>query len=133
MPERRASAPASRSAARGTEYHWAESAARSHLESRGYAHLASNYRLRRAELDLVMLEGDTVVVVEVKQRKNDRYGHPAEAIDARKLSRLLLAARHFVAFELRRPDARLRLDAVTLLGVEGDYRLEHLRDVGGLL
>ncbi len=133
MPERSPSAPASRAAARGNEHHWAESAARSHLESRGYAHLASNYRLRRAELDLVMLEGDTVVVVEVKQRKNDRYGHPAEAIDARKLSRLLLAARHFVAFELRRPDACLRLDAVTLLGVEGDYRLEHLRDVGGLL
>jgi len=130
MPESRSLVPAAPAAVRGAEYHWSESAARSHLESRGYAHLASNYRLRRGELDLVMLEGDTVVVVEVKQRKNERYGHPAEAIDARKLSRLLLAARHFVAFELRRPDARLRLDAVTVLGVEGDYRLEHFEDVG---
>ncbi len=130
MPEPRPAARSAEAATQCREPHWAELVARSHLESQGYAHLASNYRIRRAELDLVMLDGQTVVVVEVKQRKDTRYGHPAEAIDARKLSRLLLAARHFAAFALSRPDMTLRLDAVTLLGVEGDYRLKHLKDVG---
>jgi len=47
------------------ERHWAEAAARGHLEKLGYRHLASNYRLRGGELDLVMEDGSVIVVVEL--------------------------------------------------------------------
>lgn len=112
------------------ELHWAEAAARVHLEKLGYRHLASNYRLRGGELDLVMEDGHCLVVVEVKQRKDARFGHPLEAIDEGKLRRLRRAALHYAKAAGGRPGAALRLDAVVLLGDEGDYRLEHLQDVG---
>lgn len=112
------------------ERHWAEAAARDHLEQLGSRHLASNYRLRGGELDLVMEDGPVIVVVEVKQRKDARFGHPLEAIDARKLRRLRRAALHFAQAAGGRPDARLRLDAVVVLGDEGGYSLRHVRDVG---
>lgn len=110
--------------------HWAERVARAHLEGRGLRYLASNYRLRGGELDLVMLEGSTVVVLEVKQRKDARYGHPAEVLDARKLKRVQQTALHYVTYVLRQPDANLRFDAVTILGDERSYRLEHSKDIG---
>lgn len=116
--------------ARAHSPHWAELAARAHLEGNGLRHLASNYRLRGGELDLVMLEGNTVVVFEVKQRKDARYGHPAEALDARKLKRVHQTALHYVTYVLRQPEANLRFDAVLILGNERSYRLEHSKDIG---
>lgn len=77
-----------------------------------------------------MQEGGSVVVVEVRQRRNARFGTPAETIDRRKLSRLRRTAQHYLAFELRRPDAPLRLDAVLLLGDEHNYQLQHLENIG---
>ncbi len=112
------------------ERHWAETAARRFLEARGFTHVASNYRLRGGELDLVMLDGPTVVVVEVKQRKDDRFGHPVETLRGAQLIRLRRTARHFTAFAIERPDAPVRLDVVTVLGREGSHRLEHLAAVG---
>lgn len=110
-------------------FHWAERAACRYLQAQGLRLLASNYRLRGAELDLVMAEGNTVVVIEVKQRKSSAYGHPAESIDGRKLARMRAAAQHYVSFVLRR-DAAVRFDAVVLLGTEQRYDLQHLRNVG---
>ncbi len=114
--------------------HWAEEVARQYLEKRGWRTLVRNYRLRGGELDLVMLEGSggssIVVVVEVRQRRSARFGSPAETIDHRKLARLRRTAQHYLTFELRRPNAPLRLDAVLLLGDEDNYRLRHVENIG---
>ncbi|MBW7915752.1 MAG: YraN family protein [Trueperaceae bacterium] len=108
-----------------TARHWAEALARRYLEELGFTHLASNYRLRGGELDLVMQDGATVVVVEVKQRKDARHGHPAEALRRPQLTRLRRTAEHFTAVALGRPDAAVRLDLVTVVGGEDSHRLEH--------
>lgn len=110
--------------------HWAEEVARRHLEGLGWRTLARNYRLRGGELDLVMQAGETVVVVEVRQRTTARFGTPAETIDRRKLTRLRRTAQHYLAFELQRPEAPLRLDAVLLLGGEQRHQLRHLENIG---
>lgn len=113
-----------------TPLHWAERAAARHLANLGWRLLASNYRLRGGELDLVFRAGSTVVVVEVKQRKNAAYGHPGESIDRRKLSRIRGVAQHYVSYVLKEPSARLRLDAVLVLGTEERFQLQHLENVG---
>lgn len=127
-PAARGSAPRRGGPAAPT--HWAERAALEHLRARGWRHLASNYRLRGGELDLVFEAGATVVVVEVKQRKSAAFGHPAQSIDGRKLSRLRATAQHYASYELRRPHAALRLDAVLIVGTEQRFALTHLEDVG---
>lgn len=125
-PERRSG---QRPHAQQSARHWAEEVARRHLEQGGWHTLACNYRLRGGEIDLVMEQGDTVVFVEVRQRRSARFGYPAETIDRRKLQRLRSTAQHFLVFELKRPAARWRLDAVLLLGDEHSYRLQHIEDV----
>ena len=76
------------------------------------------------------LDGDTLVIAEVKTRRNLEYGHPFEAIGAAKLARLhRLALSWCRDHEVRA--ARRRVDVVGVIddGV-GEPQLEHLRGVG---
>lgn len=116
--------------AAGAPLHWAERSASEHLQAKGWRLLASNYRLRGGELDLVLESGRTVVIVEVKQRKSAAYGHPAESIDRRKLARIRATAQHYVSYVLGRPDANVRLDAVLILGTEQRHQVQHLENIG---
>ena len=73
-----------------------ERAAERYLKRRGYKVLARSHRLRAGELDLVMLDGRTIVFVEVKTRRSQQAGHPAEAVDAKKQRRLTRLAVTFM-------------------------------------
>src|SRR5690606_39694605 len=53
------------------------------LEERGLRLIHRNWRCRRGELDLVMLDGDTVVFVEVRYRRHKAWGGAIESIDWR--------------------------------------------------
>jgi len=105
-----------------------EQRAAHHLEACGYTVLDRNWRGADGEIDLVVASGDDLVVVEVKTRRSDGYGHPFEAIDARKQRRLQRLALAWIAAH---PDAaqgrRLRIDAIAVLGHDpGTASLEHL-------
>jgi len=62
------------------------------LLQRGYQILARNHQTRYAEIDLVAVDGRTVVFIEVKTRKDLRAGSPVEAVDEEKQLRLSRAA-----------------------------------------
>jgi putative endonuclease len=105
----------------------AETAALAWLERRGLKLLARNWRCRWGELDLVMQDGDCVVMVEVRLRASDRFGGAAASVDANKRARLISAARQFLA---RRPDSPCRFDVVTMSAPDG-RGLEWIRDAFG--
>lgn len=111
--------------------HWAEGVAKTYLERCGYTVVAENYTVRGAEIDLIAEKDGVTVIVEVKQRRNGRYGTPAEAITARKLARLQTAALYYMAERFGRDDLPLRFDALLLSGDAADYRLEHLEGISG--
>ena len=71
-----------------------EGAAASYLKRRGYKIVARGDRAVLGELDLVAVDGRTIVFIEVKTRESHDAGHPAEAVDSskqRRLTRLALA------------------------------------------
>ncbi len=73
-----------------------EAAAAKYYLDRGCRLLAHNYRTRMGELDLVLEEGQTIVICEVKTRSAGGWGRPAEAVNAAKRRRLILAAERFL-------------------------------------
>jgi len=71
-----------------------ERAAARYLRRLGYRILVHSDRSKPGEIDLVAVDGRTVVFVEVKTRNSDETGHPFEAVDdekQRRLTRLALA------------------------------------------
>ncbi len=92
----------------------AEALARQFLEQRGLRLLAQNWRCRLGELDLVMLDSDTVVFVEVRYRRHSFWGGAAESVDARKREKLSRAAQHFLQQESRWAKHPCRFDVIAI-------------------
>lgn len=85
------------------------------LLANGLQLITRNYRCKLGELDLVMLDGNTLVLVEVRTRARSDYGGAAASVDWAKQRRLVRAAEHFLMkrAELRRYPARFDVVAIT--------------------
>lgn len=101
------------------------------LVARGYEILERNWRCADGEIDLIALDGSSLVFIEVKTRSSTRFGHPFEAITPGKLSRL----RRLAAAWLRdrgpvRGVDRLRVDAIGVIAPHGaPATIEHLEGI----
>lgn len=106
-----------------------EEIAAAHVVGRGWRVLDRNWRATQGELDLVALDGDELVVVEVKTRRSTAYGHPAEAVTAAKLARIRRLAAAWLADHDVRP-ASVRIDVLAVLVARGGpAQVEHLEGV----
>ena len=92
----------------------AEETAARFLASRGLTVVARNFRTRFGEIDLVARDGGTLVFVEVRLRTNRNYGGAAESVDSSKRTRIVAAARAYLARLPAEPPCRF--DVVTLDG-----------------
>ncbi|NKX55302.1 YraN family protein [Arthrobacter mobilis] len=100
------------------------------LERSGQHVVDRNWRGPAGELDIVALEGATVVVSEVKTRRTPDYGHPFEAITPAKVHRLQIIARQWLRAH-GMDAAGLRIDAVAVLDDgTGDPVIEQLKAIG---
>jgi putative endonuclease len=102
-----------------------------YLTERGYRIVDRNWRCRSGEIDVVASRARRLVVVEVKCRRTDWFGHPLEAVDARKQNRLWRLACAWIAAH---PDEvqgqRLQLDVIAITGDDpATAVLEHLEDL----
>lgn len=91
-----------------------EDAAERRLRRLGMRIVARNWRCRMGELDLVALDGQTLVFVEVKCRASDALYNPGLAVDSRKMRKVRKLAEVFLATEHPRfADCRFDVVAVT--------------------
>ena len=104
----------------------AEDLALAFLLEQGLRLRTRNYTCRLGEIDLVLEEGNTIVFVEVRQRRSQNFGGAAESITVRKRAKLLATARHFLAG--RRTLPACRFDAVL---VDGAGKVQWIRDAFG--
>lgn len=81
------------------------------LEKNGYKILHRNFRCKLGEIDIIAKEGNTIVFVEVKTRRNLKFGYPSEAVTAIKQKHMKRVAEYFI-LNLKSEDYTFRFDVV---------------------
>ncbi|BDU15533.1 YraN family protein [Lysobacter auxotrophicus] len=105
-----------------------EAAARAYLGRAGLRDVAANANYRFGELDLVMLDGATLVFVEVRYRRDARFGGGAASVDVHKRRKLVHAASAFLAHHPKYANAPCRFDVVEADGDPESPRLNWVKD-----
>jgi|SRR5215469_12321371 len=107
-----------------------EQLAASFLAEAGLTVVDRNWRCKEGEIDIVAVDGRTLVICEVKTRSGVRFGTPIEAITRQKAFRLrklavLWVRAHGLIFD------QIRIDIVGVLrGPSGEFTIEHVPEVG---
>ncbi len=106
---------------------WGEELTAEYLRKRGYTLLASRYRCRHGEVDLIAKKGSTLCFVEVKTRTNLSMGLPREYVDGRKQNRIRTTAACYLA--QKELDCAIRFDVAEVMVDEtGKNRIEYIEN-----
>ncbi len=100
-----------------------------HFERLGYRVLARRHRTRFGEIDLVVADEDTLVIVEVKSRRG--WGHPWDNLDERKRRQVRRMGAAYLSEVADRPRRRrVRFDAIGVTFDAGGrlVSLDHLEN-----
>ena len=104
-----------------------EEIAEKFLKKKGYKLIERNYRCKSGEVDLIVLDHKVIVFVEVKTRSDHSFGSPFEAVEARKQSKMIAAARVFLhERSLHQRDARFDVIGISWPG--GKPIIEHVEN-----
>ena len=103
-----------------------EQIAAKYLTDKGYAIIEHNYRRGHLEIDLIALDGDELVIVEVKSRAYDNILQPEDAVDHRKRLALIRLANEYVKTHNRKEN--VRFDIVSIVSNANDTEIKHLKN-----
>jgi putative endonuclease len=105
-----------------------ESRAAAYLASCGLRIIARNVRSAAGEIDLVALDGETLVFCEVRTRRSHEQGGALESVTPAKQRQVVRVAEHFLARHPRLATLPLRFDVVAIDVASGDVEIAHVRD-----
>ena len=103
----------------------AESLARTYLTQQGYTPITQNYHARIGEIDIICKDQNTYIFIEVKYRKNSKYGTAIEGVTPLKFLRMQKAAQHWL-INNKLNDVPCRFD---IIAIDGPH-LTHEKGVG---
>ena len=95
---------------------WGESEAAKYLRKNGYKIIASGYRTRFGEIDIIASHGKTIVFVEVKTRKSEEFARPMQYVTPAKLEKLRKTAEIYLSQNY--PESPARMDVIEILAPE---------------
>ncbi len=98
---------------------WGEKKAVKFLRSKRWKIIGERVRSgKHDELDIIANDGNTLIFVEVKTRKNEDYGRPFSAVNKEKRKRLSRAAVNYLKKKKLKPDY-IRFDVIEVIGEPG--------------
>ena len=97
---------------------WGEALAADFLKKKKYKIVASGFRCRFGEIDLIAKHGEYLVFIEVKYRKNLRNGAPLEAVHPGKQFVIGQTARYYLLLHPKYQHMPCRFDVIGILGKE---------------
>jgi putative endonuclease len=109
---------------------WAEELAHKYLCKQGLQPIERNYRCKIGEIDLIMLDDETLVFVEVRYRKSQYYGGSMASIDMRKQQKILTVATNYL--QKYNWQQKCRFDVVLIDGIVEKPQLKWIADAFGM-
>lgn len=107
--------------------HWGEDVAEEYLRHNGYTICHRDWKSGHRDLDIVAYDGNELVFVEVKTRRNKIFCNPEDSVNKEKINNLIIAADNYV--NLYNIDTPTRFDVITVLGTaEEGYEINHIKD-----
>ncbi len=103
-----------------------ESAAATYLKKKGYQILGQNYTCRFGELDVIARQGQFVVFVEVKTRKNEQFAQAREFVTRAKQERVIRAA--MLWLQSNDVDLQPRFDVIEVVGEGRRREIRHIEN-----
>jgi len=105
-----------------------ENLAAEYLQKLGYKIVERNWRYsRNGEIDIIAEDKKTLVFVEVKTRKSVTFGHPFEAIDAKKFSQVKTIAQTYIT-QAEKKYTNYRIDAIGII-LSNPPEIQHLKNI----
>ncbi len=102
-----------------------EELANEFLRKNGYTILETNYRYRKAEIDIIAQKDQTLAIVEVKTRTSTDFGTPESFVNKKKINLILEATNAYV--DEKNLDLEISLDIISvILGKE--IEIEHIQN-----
>lgn len=91
-----------------------ESKAARYLASQGLKLICRNFSSRHGEIDLIMVDSNTLVFVEVRYRRSEKFGGAIESVTAAKQKKIRLTAAHYLQSHPRLQASNCRFDVIGL-------------------
>ena len=98
------------------------------LKKQGYKILERNYVTPLGELDLIARQGKTYVFIEVKTRKNERFGAPQEAVNPAKQNKYRRLADYYLKQKRLGDGVLVRFDVVGITMSEDEHNIEVIQN-----
>jgi putative endonuclease len=103
-----------------------EKIAADYLIKNGYAILEQNYRFLKAEIDIIVKNGDVIIGVEVKTRTSKYFGNPQDFINSKKIKLMVSALDNYVVENDL--DVEVRFDIIAIIKEKNTFQIDHLKD-----
>ena len=105
-----------------------ENYAKKFLINNGHEIISTNYRCRTGEIDIIAKEQNYIVFVEVKYRRNLRYGYPRESVNLKKQNKIKSTAIFYIASE-NIVNTGFRFDVIEIMQVsKSEIKIEHIKN-----
>ena len=101
-----------------------ETLARNHLINEGYEILATNWRYKKYEIDIIAKKAETMVFVEVKTRKNSTFGEPEIFVTRQKQGFIIAAAKQYL--KDNNISLESRFDIIAIIQLNNTRTVKHL-------
>ena len=103
-----------------------EDIAKNYLIKNNYKILETNFTTKIGEIDIIAEENDVVIFIEVKTRKSLKYGRPYEAVNYKKMQKILKVAQNYIVYK-NKDDIQYRFDIIEVLLNDKD-KINHIKD-----
>ena len=107
---------------------WYEQLACRYIKENGASILNRNYRLKNGEIDIIAKDDNYLCFIEVKYRKDQKYGGPEAAVSFHKQKQICHVSRYYVYSKGYSEFTPIRYDVIAVSGEDGNSSIKWIKN-----